>query len=56
MVSEINFLMDFVKILDDDNDMQPRMILTNIEVAANYISKEWELAQPSKEKGLNEVS
>ncbi len=46
--SEILFLQDYTKILDDGYELEQRM-LTNIEVAANYISSEWELGQPKKE-------
>ena len=45
MQSEISFLQDYIKILDDGYELEERM-LTNIEVASNYVSREWALAEP----------
>ena len=46
--SEVNFLKDYIKVLDDGYELEDRM-LTNIEVAVDYILGEWELSNPKKE-------
>lgn len=45
IVSEISFCQDFVKILDEGYELEQWM-LTNIEGAVNYITKDWDLANP----------
>lgn len=48
IVSEIQFLMDFLKILDEGYELEQWMLST-IEGAVLYISKDWDLSNPKKE-------
>lgn len=44
--------MDFIKILDEGYELEQRMLST-IEGAVLYISRDWKLADPKKEIEVN---
>ena len=55
IVSEINLLMDYVKLLDDGYDLECRL-LSNVEAAVGFIASDWVMSMPVKEEEKEEES